>query len=57
MQMNISTFNMFQPKDKEGRLPGQIHYENLCMKAVNQSIGIPFVQFFVYERKVDYNET
>ncbi|XP_077984674.1 ATP-dependent DNA helicase DDX11-like [Glandiceps talaboti] len=22
-----------------GRLPGQIHYENLCMKAVNQSIG------------------
>ena len=22
-----------------GRLPGQVHYENLCMKAVNQSIG------------------
>ena len=28
-----------QPKDSEGRLPGQVHYENLCMKAVNQSIG------------------
>ncbi|KAL4229836.1 DEAD H (Asp-Glu-Ala-Asp His) box helicase 11 [Mactra antiquata] len=27
------------PKDKEGRSPGQVHYENLCMKAVNQSIG------------------
>ncbi|XP_053400123.1 ATP-dependent DNA helicase DDX11-like isoform X2 [Mercenaria mercenaria] len=27
------------PKDKEGRQPGQVHYENLCMKAVNQSIG------------------
>ena len=23
----------------DGRLPGQVHYENLCMKAVNQSIG------------------
>ncbi|KAI0237636.1 ATP-dependent DNA helicase DDX11 [Lamellibrachia satsuma] len=23
----------------EGKLPGQVHYENLCMKAVNQSIG------------------
>ena len=22
-----------------GKLPGQVHYENLCMKAVNQSIG------------------
>ena len=28
-----------QPRDPEGRLPGQVHYENLCMKAVNQSIG------------------
>ncbi|ESO99999.1 hypothetical protein LOTGIDRAFT_112727 [Lottia gigantea] len=25
--------------NSEGRQPGQIHYENLCMKAVNQSIG------------------
>ncbi|XP_060086136.1 ATP-dependent DNA helicase DDX11-like [Ylistrum balloti] len=23
----------------DGRQPGQVHYENLCMKAVNQSIG------------------
>lgn len=23
----------------EGKVPGQVHYENLCMKAVNQSIG------------------
>ena len=28
-----------QPRDPEGRLAGQVHYENLCMKAVNQSIG------------------
>lgn len=27
------------PKDEQGQLPGQVHYENLCMKAVNQSIG------------------
>lgn len=30
---------LFQSRDAEGRLPGQVHYENLCMKAVNQSIG------------------
>ena len=29
----------FQPPSPDGRLPGQVHYENLCMKAVNQSIG------------------
>ncbi|KAK3108683.1 hypothetical protein FSP39_013288 [Pinctada imbricata] len=28
----------FKP-DSEGRRAGQVHYENLCMKAVNQSIG------------------
>ena len=28
-----------QPASPDGRLPGQVHYENLCMKAVNQSIG------------------
>ena len=28
-----------QPRQQDGRLPGQLHYENLCMKAVNQSIG------------------
>ncbi|XP_041357412.1 ATP-dependent DNA helicase DDX11-like [Gigantopelta aegis] len=27
------------PRDSANRLPGQVHYENLCMKAVNQSIG------------------
>ena len=26
-------------KGEDGRGAGQIHYENLCMKAVNQSIG------------------
>ena len=25
--------------DTEGRRPGQLHYDNLCMKAVNQSVG------------------
>lgn len=25
--------------DGEKRLPGQLHYESLCFKAVNQSIG------------------
>jgi len=25
--------------DKDGKLAGQVHYENLCMKAVNQSVG------------------
>lgn len=29
-----------QTKSSNGRLPGQLHYENLCMKAVNQSIGM-----------------
>ena len=30
---------IFQPRDKDGKQAGQVHYENLCMKAVNQSIG------------------
>jgi len=30
---------VLQARDSEGRQPGQVHYENLCMKAVNQSIG------------------
>ena len=29
-----------QPRDEKGRQAGQVHYENLCMKAVNQSIGM-----------------
>ena len=32
----VTTPNYISP---DGRLPGQVHYENLCMKAVNQSIG------------------
>lgn len=28
-----------QPRQADGRLPGQVHYESLCMRAVNQSIG------------------
>ena len=28
-----------QPPSPDGRLPRQVHYDNLCMKAVNQSIG------------------
>ena len=28
-----------QSRTPDGKLPGQMHYENLCMKAVNQSIG------------------
>lgn len=27
------------PRDASGKQPGQVHLENLCMKAVNQSIG------------------
>ena len=28
-----------QPLSPDGRQAGQVHYENLCIKAVNQSIG------------------
>ena len=28
-----------KPDPGSGKRPGQVHYENLCMKAVNQSIG------------------
>ena len=37
--MRLVCILYFQPKNKDGKLPGQVHYENLCMKAVNQSIG------------------
>lgn len=30
---------ILQRRDTDGRKGGQVHYENLCMKAVNQSIG------------------
>lgn len=28
-----------KPKTKDGKLPGQLYYENICWKAINQSIG------------------
>ena len=37
--MYVCMYVYMQPRDPEGRLPGQVHYDNLCMKAVNQSIG------------------
>lgn len=40
MQLSIKShlFFLFQPHS-QGRSPGQALIENLCMKAVNQSIG------------------
>ena len=39
-EIEIDAFHPnMQPRSPDGRLPGQVHYENLCMKAVNQSIG------------------
>jgi len=35
----MKLFFFVQPRASDGRLPGQVHFENLCMKAVNQSIG------------------
>ena len=35
----MDIFCLFQPLAADGRRPGQVHFENLCMKAVNQSIG------------------
>ncbi|KAK6975607.1 ATP-dependent RNA helicase DDX11 [Biomphalaria glabrata] len=39
LKEKMAYLNSTFPKDEEGRLAGQVHYENLCMKAVNQSIG------------------
>ncbi|XP_052794616.1 ATP-dependent DNA helicase DDX11-like [Mya arenaria] len=39
LKEKMEYLNANYPKDSEGRKPGQVHYENLCMKAVNQSIG------------------
>jgi hypothetical protein len=36
---NISKKNRFGVFQVGGRSAGQVYYENLCMKAVNQSIG------------------
>ncbi|XP_046569042.1 ATP-dependent DNA helicase DDX11-like [Haliotis rubra] len=39
LREKMDYLNKNYPKTEDGRLPGQIHYENICMKAVNQSIG------------------
>ncbi|XP_064405283.1 ATP-dependent DNA helicase DDX11-like isoform X2 [Halichondria panicea] len=39
LKEKIEYLNSTQIKHPNGQLPGQVHYENLCMKAVNQSIG------------------
>ncbi|CAD5124537.1 DgyrCDS12815 [Dimorphilus gyrociliatus] len=39
LQEKMNYLNQNMPKSSDGRLPGQVLYENLCMKAVNQSIG------------------
>ncbi|XP_074663103.1 ATP-dependent DNA helicase DDX11-like [Tubulanus polymorphus] len=39
LKEKMDYLNSSLPKGPDGKLPGQQHYENLCMKAVNQSIG------------------
>ncbi|PVD35073.1 hypothetical protein C0Q70_06354 [Pomacea canaliculata] len=39
LKEKIDYLNSNFPKDEAGRPAGQVHYENLCMKAINQSIG------------------
>lgn len=39
LQEKMDYLNANFKVSKDGRKPGQVHYENLCMKAVNQSIG------------------
>lgn len=39
LQEKMTYLNANFKRDEQGRQPGQIHYENICMKAVNQSIG------------------
>ncbi|KAG1684732.1 ATP-dependent DNA helicase DDX11 [Nymphon striatum] len=39
LKEKMDYLNKHVPRGSDGQLPGQIHYENLCMKAVNQSIG------------------
>ncbi|XP_071158326.1 ATP-dependent DNA helicase DDX11-like [Mytilus edulis] len=39
LQEKMSYLNANYERDSLGRQPGQVHYENICMKAVNQSIG------------------
>ena len=35
----LSSILSLKSRAPDGKLPGQVHYENLCMKAVNQSIN------------------
>ncbi|GAB1601699.1 ATP-dependent DNA helicase DDX11-like isoform X1 [Argonauta hians] len=39
LQEKMDYLNKNYPCGPDGRTAGQLHYENLCMKAVNQSIG------------------
>ena len=39
LQEKMTYLNANFERDSQGRQPGQVHYENICMKAVNQSIG------------------
>ena len=46
LQEKMNFLNANLPKALDGRMPGKIHYDNLCMKAVNQSIGWPIFMYF-----------
>jgi chromosome transmission fidelity protein 1 len=37
LQEKMTYLNANFERDSQGRQPGQVHYENICMKAVNQS--------------------
>ncbi|ELU04301.1 hypothetical protein CAPTEDRAFT_175213 [Capitella teleta] len=39
LKEKMEYLNATMPRTPDGQTPGQLHYENLCMKAVNQSIG------------------
>lgn len=39
LKEKMEYLNTNMPRSTDGKLPGQVHFENLCMKAVNQSIG------------------
>lgn len=39
LKEKMDYLNANYPLASDGRMPSQVHYENLCMKAVNQSIG------------------
>ncbi|CAG5122924.1 unnamed protein product, partial [Candidula unifasciata] len=39
LKEKMNYLNSHFPPGQDGKQAGQVHYENLCMKAVNQSIG------------------